>query len=101
MHNFTSQLPLIQLNPLDAEKDFPVIGDSTKGSLISGSIMAAIMEAEGIIAYYREQFGNLKVMLTGGDASYFATRLKNEIFAVPNLTLNGLQTILHYNINSI
>jgi hypothetical protein len=39
-------------------------------------------------------------MLTGGDASFFATRIKREIFAVPELNLNGLEAILRHHLKA-
>ena len=101
MHTFTQALPLLP----EAEGPWPetvaVTGNSTSGSMLSGAYAAALMEAEGMIAHYTQQFGNLKVMLTGGDAPFFASRLKSKIFAVPDLTLTGLQTILEYNFNNL
>ena len=101
MHTFTQALPLLP----EAEEIWPesvaVTGSSTRGSMLSGAFAAAVMEADGMITYYTQQFGNLKVMLTGGDAPFFASRLKSKIFAVPDLTLRGLQTILDYNFNNL
>ncbi len=50
---------------------------------------------------YRNEFsakiGGLKVILTGGDADFFAKRLKNTIFAVCDPVVIGLNRILEYN----
>jgi type III pantothenate kinase len=41
----------------------------------------------------------LKVILCGGDTHFFENQLKASIFAVPELVLNGLNSILIYNVN--
>jgi type III pantothenate kinase len=100
MHTFTDQLPLIDLPMDQLPQHIPVTGTSTAGSLIAGAYAAALMEAQGMIDAYASQFSNLKVMLTGGDASFFATRIKREIFAVPELNLNGLEAILRHHLKA-
>ncbi len=92
MNHFTDKLPMIPV-----EEDFPLIGNSTKTSLQSGALSGAVAELNGIIAEYKERFGNVLVLLTGGDATFFESKLKNEIFAVPNLVLTGLNKILNFN----
>jgi type III pantothenate kinase len=37
------------------------------------------------------------VILTGGDSRFFENKLKAPIFAVPELVLRGLNSILLYN----
>jgi type III pantothenate kinase len=37
------------------------------------------------------------VLLTGGDAPYFAAHLKSKIFADPELIFKGLYAIIEYN----
>ena len=49
---------------------------------------------------FRRKFEDLKVILTGGDTFFFAHKLKNTIFAEPNLVAIGLNRILHYNVES-
>lgn len=95
LHNYTAKLPLI--DPFQF-KTYDLIGDDTSGSLLSGVVNGIKAEVEGIIKAYEERFGNLKVVATGGDAGFFVTLLKSEIFASPYLVLEGLNTILNYNI---
>jgi type III pantothenate kinase len=101
MHTFTDRLPLIEL-PDDIPLDISTItGNSTYASLLSGALEATCMEAEGMIRHYSLIFGNLTVLVTGGDGPFLASRLKNEIFAVPELVLDGLHVILGYNIKAL
>ena len=54
-------------------------------------------EIEGIIARYMGNYENLTIILSGGDRDYFDKMLKNNIFAVPNIVLTGLNKILSFN----
>jgi type III pantothenate kinase len=95
LHNYTAKLPLI--DPFQF-KTYDLTGADTATSLLSGVVNGIKAEAEGIIKAYEERFGNLKVVATGGDAGFFVTLLKSEIFASPYLVLEGLNTILNHNI---
>jgi type III pantothenate kinase len=57
-----------------------------------------IAEINGIIALYRQKFEALQVILCGGDTSFFENKLKGPIFAIPELVLSGLNSILIYNV---
>jgi len=92
MHHFTSRLPLVKRQRLDG-----FIGYSTETCIRVGAQMGATLEIEGFISRYKEEFGEINVIITGGDANYFVSELKNEIFARPNLVLTGLNEILRYN----
>lgn len=94
MHHFTRGLPDIseewkKLSNLS-------LGKTTKECLKSGSFDATIYEIEGFISHFQEEYGELTVVLTGGDASYFESKLKGPIFARSNLVLRGLNTIMNY-----
>jgi type III pantothenate kinase len=54
-------------------------------------------EIDGIIDSYSDNYNNLNVVLTGGDSTYFARLLKNEIFADLNLIFKGLYAISELN----
>ncbi len=92
MHHFTSRLPLVKRQRLDG-----FIGYSTETCMSMGAQMGATLEIEGFISLYEKDFGEISVIITGGDADYFVNELKNEIFAHPNLVLTGLNEILKYN----
>lgn len=93
MNTFTSRLPLLQADESYKE----LIGTNSDESIRSGAQLGAVAEIDGIIEQYRSRFNNLKVFLTGGDTDFFAKRLKNRIFADPDLILKGLNEILDYN----
>ncbi len=92
LSEFTSKLPLVQPND-----DFPLIGNSTITAIVSGVQNGILFEIDGLINDLSKQFKELKTIITGGDAEFFARKLKNPIFAYPNLVLIGLNRILEYN----
>ncbi len=92
MHTFTGKLPLIEL-----ENKAELIANDTKSNMLSGVLLAASKEIDGMIDEYLVKFPELNIIITGGDADLLVYRLKNEIFAVPNFTLIGLNHILEYN----
>jgi type III pantothenate kinase len=93
LHTFTSKLPLVSL-----DEHVGLIGDTTAHSIQSGVYQGVMAEVDGIIDRYKMNYPGLKTILTGGDANYFDKKLKNDIFAVPNLVLLGLKDILQYNV---
>lgn len=93
VHTFTSKLPLV--GPVEKAK---LIGDSTESCIQSGIVNGLTEELNGIINRYQEKFEDLKVILCGGDARFFENKLKGSIFASPELVLNGLNSILIYNV---
>ena len=65
------------------------LGLSVKESIASGIIKGIMFEIEGYVSGYPENI----VVFTGGDAIYFAKRMKNSIFVICNLVLTGLALI--------
>src|SRR6185436_5882594 len=88
LNHFTAKLPLIK-----SSKKFTLTGNSTEQSILSGVQNGMILEVNGMIEQYKKKYKDLKVILTGGDAPFFADLLKSSIFAAPNLTLQGLNEI--------
>jgi len=92
LNYYTKNLPLIS-----ERKHTPLIGDTTKNSIISGVINGITEELNGIICRYRKDYNQLKVLITGGDMDSFVKSIKNDIFADPSLLAKGLNYILEYN----
>lgn len=90
---FTEKLPLLEPSEI-----VELIGNSTEKCIHSGVINGVINEIDGIINQYRKKNVDLTVVLTGGDLNFLSNKLKNSIFANPNFLLEGLDTILTYNI---
>ena len=94
VNTFTAKLPLV--HPIDAPM---LIGNSTESCIQSGIVNGILLEMEGIINSYRKNFMPLRVILCGGDTVFFENNLKASIFAVPELVLSGLNSILTYNVS--
>jgi type III pantothenate kinase len=92
LNTFTSNLPLI-----DFDSIYQLIGNSTKNSITSGVVNGTISEINGIIQQYREEFKNIRIILTGGDSNFLLKRIKNTIFADQNFLLIGLNKLLEDN----
>lgn len=93
MHHFTASLPLEKLNPSSQ-----LFGRSTQGALQSGVEQGIIHEIMGSYSQVLTKYPDALLVLTGGYTTYFDSKLKQSIFAEPNLVLKGLNSILNYNV---
>ncbi len=84
VNRYSKSLPL-----QDTPETVAETGDSLPSSIDSGIISGIIFEIEGYFARHPENI----MVFTGGDAIYFAKRMKNSIFVVCNLVLMGLALI--------
>ena len=66
-----------------------VVGLSETASIASGVVSGIVFEIEGYLNLYPDNI----VVFTGGDANYFAKRMKSSIFAICNLVLMGMALI--------
>jgi type III pantothenate kinase len=94
VNTFTKKLPLVGV-----ADDVKLIGENTEQCIQSGVINGLLEEVDGIISRYQYKFADLRVILCGGDGQFFENKLKASIFAVPELVLSGLNSILIYNVS--
>jgi type III pantothenate kinase len=94
LHTFTGKLPLFS-----KDKDISGLGKDTKTAIVAGVQNGVVSEIEGYINLLSKSYNILTVILTGGDADFLADKLKYSIFAIPNLTLIGLNRILNTHAN--
>jgi type III pantothenate kinase len=94
LHSYTERLPLVK--PMH---EVPLIAKNTEEAIAAGVQNGIIFEMEAYIARLNEWLSSLVVIITGGDAGYFDKKLKNTIFAHPDLILTGLNRILTYNVD--
>lgn len=92
MHSFTGKLPL---PGWDQPRHF--IGKTTEECLLSGAYFGLLAEIEFTIGKYSQEYKDLKVILTGGDASELAMNIKTSIFVDEHLLLYGLNKLLIHN----
>ena len=92
LHTFTQKLPFLEASY------FPeLIGQSTEECIQSGVVNGMLHEINGMIEKYLEN-KPYQVIISGGDALFFESRIKTPKFTEPNLTLIGLNRILEYNV---
>ena len=84
LERYSRTLPLI-----DTPEEIPATGLTLETSIQSGVISGIMFEIEG---YMRQYPGSIMVF-TGGDAIYFAKKMKSSIFVVSNLVPMGLALI--------
>ncbi|HLO92495.1 MAG: type III pantothenate kinase [Chloroflexota bacterium] len=95
LHTFTGRLPLYEPDYFNE-----LTGVDTNSSIMSGVMVGTLLEIEGFINAYKQKYPDLITILTGGDAIYFDKILKSNIFALPNLVLNGLKLILQHKLEN-
>lgn len=93
LHHYTRQLPLEGLSA-----DFDLIGNSTSSAIISGVQNSIIFEIDGYMKHLATQYPDVIMVLTGGDANFFADKFENSTFAEPNLVFVGLEEIIKFNL---
>jgi len=81
LNRYSKYIPL-----LGTPEDIVERGTDIAESVTSGVISGIMFEIEGYVSKYPENI----TVFTGGDAIYFAKRMKNSIFVVCNLVLMGL-----------
>lgn len=94
MHNFTARLPLVKPESVDNW-----ISNTTEGAMLSGVVHGIQAEIEAYIQEVESKYAPLTVIITGGDAKFFESKIKATIFAIPELVLMGLNAILRYNVS--
>ena len=92
LHNFTGRLPLVV-----PEKEFPLMGTTTNDSILSGVLSGCLAEVEFRIDEFRKNTNKGSVFMSGGDQGYFDLSHENNIFAVPDIVLVGLNHLLNLN----
>ena len=84
LSRYSRSLPLV-----DSPENPDPVGLSEKGSIESGVVSGIIFEMEGYLDLHPQNV----VVFTGGDANYFAKRMKSSIFVICNLVMMGLALI--------
>jgi type III pantothenate kinase len=89
LHDYTNRLPL-----LGAPENVGETGQSTQSAIEAGVVNGIIGEITSYILKYPDR----KIIFTGGDAFYFARKIKYPIFAFSNPIVFGLNKVLISNI---
>lgn len=98
LNQFTDKLPLLNYKHFDK-----LVGENTDESILSGVMNGVVEEVKGIIARYKQQYPDVKVVFTGGYLKFFekifniGANGNSNIFADSFLVLKGLNQILNFN----
>lgn len=84
LNRYSRALPLI-----NTPDEPSLLGTSLSTSIEGGVISGIMFEIEGYVSLHQDNI----LVFTGGDANYFAKRMKNSIFVISNLVLMGLALI--------
>lgn len=95
LHDYTASLPLVEPQRMEW-----AIGQSTQSCIAQGVEQGIVLEIEGHAARFREKYGEITLIFTGGDAKHFVKRIKNTIFADCDLVFVGLNRILEYHVRT-
>jgi type III pantothenate kinase len=98
LNYYTGKLPLVKW-----EKEIQRIpqGTDTESAITNGVLQGLMNEVEGFISLENIKNKDLKVVITGGDATFLLEQLKNSIFAPqiihdPYLVLKGLNEVIAF-----
>lgn len=94
LHDHTARLPL-----LTPQHNVELLGNTTETCIRAGVQRGAMAELDGYIDAMAQEYQGLETIITGGDAIFFADKLKNRIFVAQNLLAQGLNCVLQYNDN--
>ena len=97
LNHYTAKLPYIDWEPYQDIDYDTLTGANSKDSILSGVLNGVIQEIDGTIEEYRQRYSGLRVAVTGGDMGFLVKNLKNDIFARPDMVLEGLNFILLHN----
>lgn len=90
LNTFTARLPLLDISADPALPADGLTGKSTEESMTAGVITATQMEVEAFVDRYRDRYGEVEVIVTGGDAERLAPKGAR---IEPELVLIGLREI--------
>lgn len=98
LNHYTGRLPLLEWD--GTHQNIPD-GLDTVSAIQNGVLLGVVHEVIGNISKIKEAKERLKVLLTGGDASFLLEQLKNSIFAPqiihdPYLVLRGLNEVIAF-----
>ncbi len=94
LNQHTARLPLVE-----PSEEFEFIGNSTNSAILNGVMNSVLYEIENYCIQFAQQYSNPIAVITGGDSVLFVNKIKNPIFAEPNLVAIGLNRILNYNVS--
>lgn len=99
MHDYTAKLPFLEQSDYSATPE-AYLGKSTQEAMLNGAVKGILAEIRVMMQHFKQHYPKFATILCGGDATFFANKLKEQIFVNPNLTLIGLNRILNHNVQA-
>lgn len=93
LHDYTARLPLVSKSD-----SFGNLGLNTTESIRSGVQSGLLFEINDYIRTLKNDYKDLKIIFTGGDGEFLASRTEARHELVPDLVIDGLNYILNYNV---
>ena len=94
LNHYTAKLPYISWAAYQDSVYDELTGTDSQRSILSGVLNGVLQEIDGTIEQYRRRYSGLRAAVTGGDMPFLVKNLKNDIFARPDMVLEGLNYIL-------
>jgi type III pantothenate kinase len=94
MHSFTAGLPMLTSEPLSEAQ---LIGKTTIECMRIGAQEGLNFEINGFLETFNKKYDRLQVVITGGLAPGFESKLKAPIFASSKIVLEGMHAIWKIN----
>ena len=91
MHHYSGKLPDISDEWISIEVN--KVGKSTKECLLSGAFLGMLNELNATMDGFYDEFTSINIIITGGDAHFFESKLKAPIFAGSKIVQEGLYCI--------
>jgi pantothenate kinase type III len=79
---------------LEGKEKIESVGTDSDGAMQAGVQFGMLSEIRGWVDKMETDFGPMPMFITGGDVFKFEKDLKNSFFAVPELTLIGIDVLL-------
>ena len=92
LNTFTDNLPLIELS-----NNYSFPGHTTQDAILAGVITGVTYEINEYIRTFKKKHTDSKIILAGGDSSYFKDKINFRITYSPDIVIDGLNYILDYN----
>lgn len=96
LKQMTKKLPFVEVEPDDL---IPLLGKNTHDAIAAGVIRGIIFEVKGYMRSLAERGDEFRTIITGGNSNYVSKYI-DPACEQKHLVLQGLNTILNYNIHA-
>ena len=87
-----------KLEEVGIEKPKSVVGRDTVSSIQSGMVYGMASTIDGLIRKVKEENGDAKVIITGGESRFILNVLEENVIYDENLLLDGLKVMYYKNV---